>query len=302
MKPALTIRNLTKRYGRGLTALSGVNLEIETGGLFAILGPNGAGKSTLINIVSQVVHKGEGEVEIFGVSIDREPQRAKMLLGVTPQEIALDPFFSVRDVLHNHSGYYGIRDNGEWIETLIERLDLAHSAHKSSRMLSGGMKRRLTIAKALVHKPKLLILDEPTAGVDVALRHGLWAFVRELHAQGTTVILTTHYLEEAQELADRVAILQDGQVVACDRTEALLESFGNRWFEILLSDSEATFPLEADCEPSDAGVRISGSFTPEHSKTLFQWLADQAHRVADVRIERASLEDVFLHLTRDRKP
>ena len=295
--PALLLRDLTKRYGNGAVALSRISLEIEPGSFVAVLGPNGAGKSTLINILAQVVTKTEGEVEIFGVSIDQHPRRAKRLIGFTPQEIALDPFFNVRQLLHNHAGYYGIRDGGDWIETLLEKLDLAPHAAKLSRQLSGGMKRRLTIAKALVHQPRLLILDEPTAGVDVTLRHSLWRFIRELHRSGMTVILTTHYLEEAQELADRVAIIDKGRIIAWNRTGALLEEFGARRFEIQLGDGEPVTDLLDGLAATLEGNRLHGVFTPDTAGRLFSWLDRHAGRVRDIRIEPPNLEEVFLKLT-----
>ncbi|MBF0426134.1 MAG: ABC transporter ATP-binding protein [Magnetococcales bacterium] len=297
MTPALTIVGLAKRYQNGADALQGVDLEVGRGEFFAILGPNGAGKSTLINIVAQVVTKSSGHVTVFGLSIDKHPQRTRMLLGFTPQEIALDPFFSVREVLRHHSGYYGITDNRAWIDELLERLDLAPHADKNSKALSGGMRRRLTIAKALAHKPRLLILDEPTAGVDVALRHSLWAFVRELHRNGTTIILTTHYIEEAQELAERVAILRAGQVAACDRTNALLASFGYRRFAIELR-AAVPFPAGFASGSTEAqGRRIVGEFAVGRGQEFFSWLGGIADKVVDLRIDQPRLEDVFLHLT-----
>ncbi|MEO5376368.1 MAG: ABC transporter ATP-binding protein [Magnetococcus sp. DMHC-6] len=296
MTSALMIQGLEKRYKNGVKAISGVDLEIASGEFFAILGPNGAGKSTLINIVAQVVSKSAGTVEVFGVSIDRHPQEAKMLLGFTPQEVALDPFFTVLEVLQNHSGYYGLAHNQEWIATIMQRLGLEACALRTGRQLSGGMKRRLSIAKALVHRPKLLILDEPTAGVDVALRHALWAFIRELHALGTTILLTTHYLEEAQQLAGRVAILRDGAVVACDRTEQLLRRFGTRRFEVVVTEDSVGLPFEG-CQRSSDGKRIVGEFCWEQSASLFAWLSQEGERLEDVRITEASLEEVFLRLT-----
>ncbi|MBF0175876.1 MAG: ABC transporter ATP-binding protein [Magnetococcales bacterium] len=297
MTPALTIVGLSKHYHNGAKALHGIDMEVGEGEFFAILGPNGAGKSTLINIVAQVVTKSSGHVTVFGLSIDKHPQRTRMLLGYTPQEIALDPFFSVREILQHHSGYYGIADNRAWIDALLERLHLAPYADKNSKALSGGMRRRLTIAKALAHKPRLLILDEPTAGVDVALRHSLWEFVRELHQNGTTVILTTHYIEEAQELAQRVAMLRDGEVVACDRTPALLAAFGSRQFEIDLHEA-VPFPVGLATGEMDAGgLRLTGEFTVERQQEFFSWLGTVAGKTADLRIDRPRLEDVFLRLT-----
>ncbi|MBF0590424.1 MAG: ABC transporter ATP-binding protein [Magnetococcales bacterium] len=297
---ALEIQHLTKSYDSGVKALTDINLTIEDGELFAILGPNGAGKSTLINIAAQVVRKSGGRVSIFGCDIDRQPQQAKMLLGYTPQDIALDMFFSVREILRNHSGYYGLRHNDAWINELLERLGLAEHADKNSRELSGGMKRRLTVAKALAHKPKLLILDEPTAGVDVELRHALWVFVRELHATGTTVILTTHYIEEAQDLAGRVAIMNHGRVVACEETEKLLADFGSRQVRVKLTEAAggAMVDLPEGLRMGEQGGEVIGELSTKGSRPFFEWMARHSERIEDLQIEEARLEDVFLQLTR----
>ncbi|MBF0144213.1 MAG: ABC transporter ATP-binding protein [Magnetococcales bacterium] len=298
MPQALQIQALDKRYRNGVMALKGIDLTIPAGEFFAILGPNGAGKSTLINIVAQVTRKSAGRVMVFGVDIDREPERAKRLLGFTPQEIGLDPFFTVREVLENHSGYYGIADNRVWIETLIDKLGLTEQADRVSRQLSGGMKRRLTVAKALVHKPRLLILDEPTAGVDVALRHGLWDFVRELHRQGTTIILTTHYLEEAQELAERVAILRAGETLVLDRMVNLLAAFGTRRCEIHLAPGRDRPPLPPGLSMAADGGTLVGELAGDQLRELFPWLSRHSAEIVDFRIQEPSLEDVFLRLVR----
>lgn len=297
MVPALKISNLNKNFSASVLALKGIDLQVESGEFFAILGPNGAGKSTLINIAAQVVKKSSGLVEVFGHSIDDASQQAKLLLGYTPQEIALDSFFTAREVLINHSGYYGIGNNLEWIDHLLEQLHLTPYANRNSKDLSGGMKRRLTIAKALVHQPKLLILDEPTAGVDVALRHTLWKFIQKLHQNGTTIILTTHYIEEAQMLADRVAILRDGQVIACDKTEQLLKSFGSRRFEINLSKELSLPDSLTGVNWSEDRLSVSGEYRPESAEILFSWLTENTQWVVDVRLEPERLEDVFLKLT-----
>ena len=297
MTPALKILNLNKQFSNEVHALKSIDLQVESGEFFSILGPNGAGKSTLINIAAQVVKKSSGSVEVFGKCIDNFSQHAKLLLGYTPQEIALDSFFSVREVLVNHSGYYGIADNSEWIDHLLEQLHLTPYANRNSKDLSGGMKRRLTIAKALVHRPKLLILDEPTAGVDVALRHSLWKFIRELHSSGTTIILTTHYIEEAQMLADRVAILRDGEIIACDKTQQLLKAFGSRRFELNLAKEIALPDSFGPLTWSEDRLLVAGEYSSESAKSLFAWWSDNSHLVTDVRIESAQLEDVFLKLT-----
>lgn len=297
MIPALKISNLNKRFSSDVHALKSINLQVESGEFFSILGPNGAGKSTLINIAAQVVKKSSGSVEVFGQCIDQFSQQAKLLLGYTPQEIALDSFFSVKEILINHSGYYGVVDNRDWIEHLLEQLNLSEYRDRNSKALSGGMKRRLTIAKALVHKPKLLILDEPTAGVDVSLRHSLWKFVRELHQSGTTIILTTHYIEEAQMLADRVAILRDGHIIACDKTQQLLKSFGSRRFEINVSKEISLPDSFGPLNWSADRLWVAGEYQSQTAKGLFAWLSDHSHLVKDVRIEPERLEDVFLKLT-----
>nr|CRH06823.1 ABC transporter, ATPase component [Candidatus Magnetococcus massalia] len=296
--PALTIQGLVKRYGNGVLALDGIDLQVAQGELFAILGPNGAGKSTLINIIAQVTGKSEGQVQLFGVDLDRSAQQAKLQVGITPQEIALDPFFTVREVLINHAGYYGERKPHAYVDHLLEQLGLTEHADKRTRQLSGGMKRRLTVAKSLVHKPQLIILDEPTAGVDVALRRDLWAFVRQLHQDGVTVILTTHYLEEAQELAERVAIINQGKLIACERTDKLLATFGSRRIEIQWqpgSPEPAALPqgLQWRAEEAQAAGNLKEAAIPE----LLAWAAQQGGAIRDLRMEPPRLEDVYLQLT-----
>ncbi|MBF0380066.1 MAG: ABC transporter ATP-binding protein [Magnetococcales bacterium] len=297
MTPALKISSLNKYFANNVHALKSIDLQVESGEFFSILGPNGAGKSTLINIAAQVVKKSSGLVEVFGNNIDDFSQQAKLLLGYTPQEIALDSFFTVKEVLINHSGYYGIGNNGEWIDHLLDQLHLSQYKDRNSKDLSGGMKRRLTIAKALVHRPKLLILDEPTAGVDVSLRHSLWKFIRELHKSGTTIILTTHYIEEAQMLADRVAIIRDGNIVACESTQKLLDSFGSRRFEINLAKQLLLPDNFAPLTYSEDRLFVAGEYRSESAKELFAWLTDNSEDVVDIRIEPERLEDVFLKLT-----
>ncbi|MBF0445112.1 MAG: ABC transporter ATP-binding protein [Magnetococcales bacterium] len=297
MTPALKISNLNKYFANNVHALKDIDLQVEAGEFFSILGPNGAGKSTLINIAAQVVKKSSGLVEVFGNNIDDFSQQAKLLLGYTPQEIALDSFFTVKEVLINHSGYYGIANNIEWIDHLLEQLHLYQYKDRNSKDLSGGMKRRLTIAKALIHNPKLLILDEPTAGVDVSLRHSLWKFIRELHKNGTTIILTTHYIEEAQMLADRVAIIRDGNIVACESTQKLLDSFGSRRFEINLAKELMLPDTLGSLSYSEDRLFVAGEYQAESAKELFTWLTDNSEEVIDIRIEPERLEDVFLKLT-----
>ncbi|ABK44789.1 ABC transporter related protein [Magnetococcus marinus MC-1] len=295
---ALLVEGLVKRYKGGITALDGVDLRVEPGEVFAILGPNGAGKSTLINIVAQITTATAGAVAVFGTALQQDPLATKRLVGITPQEIALDPFFTVREVLVNHAGYYGFRDASAHVERLLERLGLAEHAHKRTRQLSGGMKRRLTVAKSLVHQPPLIILDEPTAGVDVALRRDLWAFVSELHQEGVTVILTTHYLEEAQALAGRVAIINHGRVVRCAPMSQLLNSFGGRRAAIQWQGGVAKpAQLPVGMQWDVAGEALSGTVDEQALPQLLAWAAEHGHGVRDLRLEPPRLEDVYLQLT-----
>ena len=208
-----------------MQALSGVTLEIAQGEFFGLLGPNGAGKTTLINVVAGLARADAGAVSVMGADTATEYRRARRMLGVVPQELVFDPFFTVRETLRLQSGYFGMRENDAWIEEVMHHLDLTSKANANMRSLSGGMKRRVLIAQALVHKPPVIILDEPTAGVDVELRQGLWQFVRRLNRDGHTVVLTTHYLEEAEAHCQRIAMLKGGRIVALETTENLLKSF-----------------------------------------------------------------------------
>ncbi len=219
--PAIRVRGAIKRYG-ALQALGGVDLDIQQGEFFGLLGPNGAGKTTLISALAGLVRLSEGEISVMGHDVVRDYRAARRSLGVVPQELVFDPFFSVRELLRIQSGYFGIRNNDAWIDELLASLDLTAKADTNMRALSGGMKRRVLVAQALVHKPPVIVLDEPTAGVDVELRQTLWAFIRKLNRDGHTIVLTTHYLEEAQELCGRIAMLKQGRVVALDSTAAIL--------------------------------------------------------------------------------
>src|SRR5690349_13446846 len=220
--PAIRITDLGKTYAGGKRALDGVSLEVRQGEFFGLLGPNGAGKSTLINILAGLVGKSEGKVEIWGFDIDQHPRNAKLSIGIVPQEILFDPFFTPREALEIQAGLYGVPPGKRRSDELLAAMGLTDKAHAYSRTLSGGMKRRLLVAKAMVHSPPILVLDEPTAGVDIELRQQLWAYVKELHASGVTVILTTHYLEEAEQLCERIAIINHGKVVANEPTRTLL--------------------------------------------------------------------------------
>lgn len=224
MPSAIRIRDVRKSYG-SLKALDGVSLSIEPGEIFGLLGPNGAGKTTLISVIAGLARADAGSVEVMGADVVSEYRRARSMLGVVPQELVFDPFFTVREALELQSGYFGIRGNGRWIDEIMHNLDLTSKADANMRALSGGMKRRVLVAQALVHKPPVIVLDEPTAGVDVELRQGLWKFVRSLNREGHTIVLTTHYLEEAELLCGRIGMLKSGRIVALDSTKNLLENF-----------------------------------------------------------------------------
>ncbi|MFM8153860.1 MAG: ABC transporter ATP-binding protein, partial [Polynucleobacter victoriensis] len=221
-----SFKHLTKNYG-SLVALNDVSLEVEEGEFFGLLGPNGAGKTTLISILAGLCRPSAGSVEVMGYDVQTDFRAARRLLGIVPQELVFDPFFTVRETLQFQSGYFGIKNNGDWVDEILHHLGLADKANKNMRALSGGMKRRVLVAQALVHRPPVIVLDEPTAGVDVELRQSLWKFISRLNQEGHTIVLTTHYLEEAQELCGRIAMLKKGQIVALDTTANLLARVNN---------------------------------------------------------------------------
>jgi ABC-2 type transport system ATP-binding protein len=221
MTAAVSIVDVVKRFGP-LQALAGVSLEIAPGEFFGLLGPNGAGKTTLISCLAGLARPDSGSLAVMGHDVGRDFRAARRLLGVVPQELVFDPFFNVRETLRIQSGYFGIRKNDDWIDEILENLDLTGKAEVNMRRLSGGMKRRVLVAQALVHKPPVIVLDEPTAGVDVELRQGLWQFIKRLNGEGHTIILTTHYLEEAEALCNRIALMKQGRVVALDTTLNLM--------------------------------------------------------------------------------
>ncbi len=221
MVAAVSINNVVKQFGT-LRALDGVSMEIAQGDFFGLLGPNGAGKTTLISSLAGLVRPDSGRLQVLGHDVVRDFREARRRLGVVPQELVFDPFFNVRETLRIQSGYFGIRKNDDWIDEILENLDLTGKANVNMRRLSGGMKRRVLVAQALVHKPPVIVLDEPTAGVDVELRQGLWQFIRRLNTEGHTIILTTHYLEEAEALCNRIALMKQGRLVALDTTANLM--------------------------------------------------------------------------------
>jgi ABC-2 type transport system ATP-binding protein len=299
--PALEVRDVSKNFGT-VRALNGITLSIPRGELFGLLGPNGAGKSTLINIITGLVRRSSGDVKVFGYEVEKDYKATRSLLGAVPQELVYDHFFTVRQTLKIQSGYYGLTGNGAWVEELLERLELKEHENKTIRELSGGMKRRLLVAKAMVHKPAILILDEPTAGVDVALRRSLWDLVRQVHAQGTTVVLTTHYLDEAEELCERVGIINHGVFVALDRKETLMQQIHNRRVTLDLGARLERLPEELSslgAALSEDGRRIT--LLVDRSDGSLQRLVVALGRgnleLVDFQVAGAGLEDVFLELT-----
>lgn len=297
---ALVIQNLQKTYPNGLEALKGINLEVKMGDFFGLLGPNGAGKSTTIGIVASLVNKSAGDVSIFGHDLTREPERAKTLLGLVPQEFNFNVFENVFSILVNQAGYYGIpyRVAKERAEYYLKRLGLWDKAFEPARFLSGGLKRRLMIARGLVHEPKLLILDEPTAGVDIELRRGIWAFLKEINEKGTTIILTTHYLEEAESLCRDLAIIHRGQIIENTSVKSLIGKL-NR--ETLILDIKAP----VICVPEITGFQIAQtdpvtlevSFRRDTSlNALFLGLSQLGHEVVSLRNKVNRLEELFLDL------
>ena len=304
--PAISAKGLDKTYradgGGRVHALKSVDLEVPRGGIFGLLGPNGAGKSTFINILAGLVIKSGGTAEVWGLDIDREPRQARAAIGVVPQELNLDAFFSPREMLEVQAGFYGVPPAERRTMEILERVGLADKSEAYSRSLSGGMRRRLLVAKALVHNPPVLVLDEPTAGVDIELRQSLWGFVRELNANGTTVVLTTHYLEEAEELCDRIAIIDAGRVIACDETKALVARLDNKELRITLTADLAALPdgLAAfNAERAEPRGLIFRYRTRETEvREILDAVAAAGLAVADLSTDEPDLEDVFLALTR----
>jgi ABC-2 type transport system ATP-binding protein len=235
MTAAVSIEGLARRFGR-VQALDGIDLEVGAGEFFGLLGPNGAGKTTLISILAGLVRADAGRVRVMGHDVVDDFRAARRALGVVPQELVFDPFFTVRETLRIQSGYFGLARNDDWIDEILHHLDLVSKADANMRSLSGGMKRRVLVGQALVHRPPVIVLDEPTAGVDVELRQSLWAFIRKLNADGHTVILTTHYLEEAEALCGRIAMLKAGRVVALDTKQALLSRFSGLTVRVIARD------------------------------------------------------------------
>lgn len=304
--PAIAIRDLVKRYapagtGEGKLALKGVSFDVPEGGIFGLLGPNGAGKSTLINILAGMVMKTSGSVDIWGFDIDRDQRNAKRAIGIVPQEIVFDPFFTPFEVLEIQAGLYGITKILRRSEDLLRAVHLADKRDAYARTLSGGMKRRLLIAKALVHQPPVLVLDEPTAGVDVELRRQLWELVSELNREGATIVLTTHYLEEAEELCDRIAIINHGELITNKPTRELV-GMAREKIIVLTFDRDLvdlpSHPGFVKCER--AGERVlEVTYDKDRSNAgeILSAVQAQGFTIVDVTTREADLEDVFVTLT-----
>jgi ABC-2 type transport system ATP-binding protein len=295
---AIQVNSVSKRYG-SLVALDHVDLVINEGEFFGLLGPNGAGKTTLISIIAGLVRASSGSVAIMGHDVVDDFRAARLSVGVVPQELAFDPFFTVRETLTFQSGYFGLRGNGAWIDEVLENLGLTAKADTNTRALSGGMKRRLLVAQALVHKPPVIVLDEPTAGVDVELRKTLWDFIRRLNREGHTIVLTTHYLEEAQALCGRIAMLKGGRIVALDTTRALLSRFEGLQLTMRPRGTPPASVLAHRIDERDGVLTLRLA----HSVDVGRVLADCAAAgciVEELEVGRADLEDVFLQLMSDK--
>ena len=292
---AIEVRDVEKRYG-ALQALAGVSLAIEPGEIFGLLGPNGAGKTTLISIVAGLTRASAGSVKVMGADVVDDYRRARRMLGVVPQELVFDPFFTVRETLEFQSGYFGLRANGDWIDEVMHHLDLTAKSGANMRTLSGGMKRRVLVAQALVHKPPVIVLDEPTAGVDVELRQGLWSFVRRLNHDGHTIVLTTHYLEEAELLCGRIGMLKAGRLVALDSTSNLLKTFRGLQLKLRLDRDELPAQLA-----SRLLAREGDRFTLElhdyaELEQVLVGLRQAGETILEFELQPPDLEEVFVRI------
>ena len=301
--PAIRIESLSKTYAGGKKALDDVSFEVPQGAIFGLLGPNGAGKSTLINILAGLVVKTSGRASVWGFDIDEHPRNAKLSIGIVPQEILFDPFFTPKETLELQAGLYGVPESRRRTDALLAAMHLTDKANAYSRTLSGGMKRRLLVAKAMVHSPPVLVLDEPTAGVDIELRQQLWAYVRDLNRQGVTVVLTTHYLEEAEQLCDRIAIIHHGKLIANEPTRELVARAQDKAVVVTV-DRDLTAAPKAPCFER---IEVTGERTLEigyrkdrvNAGQVLAALQAEGLGIVDVSTRDPDLEDVFLSLTRE---
>ena len=294
--PAIHIEHIHKRFD-SLHALRGVDLTVNQGEFFGLLGPNGAGKSTLINLIAGLLRPSAGKISVMGHDVVDDYQAARMALGVVPQELVFDPFFNVREMLRFQAGYFGKgKENDAWVDEVIETLGLTDKAHTNMRKLSGGMKRRALIAQALAHKPPVIVLDEPTAGVDVELRQLMWEFIKKLNREGHTIILTTHYLEEAEALCSRVAMMKQGEIVALDSTANLLNKFAGKNLRLKLGQAALPASLLPMLKNGENGVFMLALSDLSQVEFAMSELRKAKVVVEDMQLIEADLEDVFLSL------
>lgn len=293
MIPAIDIRTMSKRFG-SLTALNAVSLQIEQGEFFALLGPNGAGKTTLISALAGLSRPDSGEVRVMGHDVIQDYKNARRNLGVVPQELVFDPFFTVRETLVFQSGYFGLKHNDAWIDEILSKLGLENKAHANMRTLSGGMKRRVMVAQALVHRPPVIVLDEPTAGVDVELRQSLWAFIQELNQAGHTIVLTTHYLEEAETLCNRIAMLKAGQIIALEDKATLLAQGKERELRLTLQPAQLPEALRKWLITQEGDDFILKIPSLSHLEEVLSGLRLANIHVRDMSLPETDLEHVFV--------
>jgi ABC-2 type transport system ATP-binding protein len=295
MVPAIQVEQLSKDFG-ALRALAGVSLEIARGEFFGLLGPNGAGKTTLINVLAGLALATRGSARVMGYDVVTQYREARRALGVVPQELVFDPFFTVRETLAFQSGYFGLRNNRGWIEEVMRHLDLTERADTNMRALSGGMKRRVLVAQALVHKPPVIVLDEPTAGVDVELRQALWRFIRSLNRDGHTIVLTTHYLEEAEALCGRIAMLKQGQIVALDTTQNLLRRHSGCYVELRLQPDRLPGPLAPlVARRNEGGYRLALKDYNEVERVVAE-LRSARVEIQEMKVMQPDLEEIFVQI------
>ncbi len=303
MKKAIVFNKVNKSFGK-LQVLKDIDFTIQEGEFFALLGPNGAGKSTLINILAGLVKPCSGSIKVMGHDVIQDYQKARRLLGIVPQELVFDPFFNVREMLRFQAGYFGKgRENDDWVDEVIDSLDLQDKAYTNMRMLSGGMKRRALIAQALVHKPPVIVLDEPTAGVDVELRKRLWQFIKKLNQKGYTIVLTTHYLEEAEMLCNRVAMMDQGKIVALDKTRNLLKRFAVKNLNLRLNLKCKKIPASIQKFIQFKGHDSISFLIKEIGEVEFiiSELKKTKINILDMELINSDLENVFLKLTGSKK-
>lgn len=297
MTSAISVSNVSKSF-KGMKALSDINLNIESGEFFALLGPNGAGKTTLISILGGLLKADSGSTKILGYDVITQYRQARKNIGIVPQELVFDPFFTVRETLEFQSGYFGIKNNRSWIDEILVHLHLEHKADANMRSLSGGMKRRVMVAQALVHRPPVIVLDEPTAGVDVELRKTLWEFIQRLNTEGHTIILTTHYLEEAEQLCQRIGIMREGQLIALENKKTLMQTYPSHSVVLFNLSSGQTLPdslthlLETQHQ-EDFSLRFNDS---QELENILHLLHQEGRQPKNIEIHKPDLEDIFIEL------